>query len=51
MHGREKINTMHFLFWGYRLENILDGIFIWKKERKITYGRRKNRKAESKRDH
>jgi len=41
-----------FLLYGiYRLVNIQGGIFVWKKERKIKYGRRKNRKTESKGDH
>ena len=40
-----------FLFSGYRLVNIQGGIFVWKKERKIKYGRRKNRKTENKGDH
>ena len=48
MHGREKINTMHFLFWRCRFDNIQDGSFMWKKERKITYGRRKGRKQKVK---
>ena len=34
------------MFSGYRLVNVQGGIFVWKKERKIKYGRRKNRKTE-----
>lgn len=36
---QRKTNSRHFLFWKYRPGNILDGIFMWKKERKITEGR------------